>query len=652
MKNQSENQNHIQIKLPDGAIRRCPAGTTMEQLAESISPGLRKKAVAGKVNGEAVDLSYSIEEDSDVEIIILDSPEGLEIYRHSTAHLLAQALKRLYGKQEVQLGIGPVISDGFYYDIAIASPLPNEQLAVIEQEMARIAEQNLPIIRRVVSREEALQLFEQLEEPLKVELIQALPEKAVISLYEQGEFIDLCRGPHLPSTGWIKAFKLLHTAGAYWRGDSNNQVLQRIYGTAFPKNKQLEEHLHMLEEAKKRDHRKLGKELGLFMFSEEAPGMPFYLPNGMIIRNELEELERGIHRERAYDEVRTPLMLNNRLWEQSGHWEHYKDNMYFTHVDDAVFALKPMNCPGHMLIFKNELRSYRDLPIRLAEYGQVHRHEFSGALNGMMRVRTFCQDDAHLFVRPDQIEEEIAKVMALIDDIYSIFGFTYRVELSTRPADSMGSAQLWDQAEDALKNVLVQQNVPYMLNAGDGAFYGPKIDFHIRDALGRSWQCGTIQLDFQMPEKFDLTYIGEDGGKHRPVVIHRAVYGSIDRFMGILTEHFSGAFPLWLAPVQVKLLPVSSVHLDYALQVKQQLLKAGLRVQVDARSEKLGYKIREAQLAKIPYTLVIGDQEASEGTVSVRRRGVNEQQGMSIAQLMEQLSRQVAAKELNANESV
>ncbi|KQN99978.1 threonine--tRNA ligase [Paenibacillus sp. Leaf72] len=652
MKNQSENQNHIQIKLPDGAIRRCPVGTTMEQLAESISPGLRKKAVAGKINGEAVDLSYSIEADSDVEIIILDSPEGLEIYRHSTAHLLAQALKRLYGKQEVQLGIGPVISDGFYYDIAIASPLPNEQLAVIEQEMARIAEQNLPIVRRVVSREEALQLFEQLEEPLKVELIQALPENAVISLYEQGEFIDLCRGPHLPATGWIKAFKLLHTAGAYWRGDSNNQVLQRIYGTAFPKNKQLEEHLHMLEEAKKRDHRKLGKELGLFMFSEEAPGMPFYLPNGMIIRNELEELERGIHRERAYDEVRTPLMLNNRLWEQSGHWEHYKDNMYFTNVDDAVFALKPMNCPGHMLIFKNELRSYRDLPIRLAEYGQVHRHEFSGALNGMMRVRTFCQDDAHLFVRPDQIEEEIAKVMALIDDIYSIFGFTYRVELSTRPADSMGSAQLWDQAEEALKNVLVQQNVPYMLNAGDGAFYGPKIDFHIRDALGRSWQCGTIQLDFQMPEKFDLTYIGEDGGKHRPVVIHRAVYGSIDRFMGILTEHFSGAFPLWLAPVQVKLLPVSSVHLDYALQVKQQLLKAGLRVQVDARSEKLGYKIREAQLAKVPYTLVIGDQEASEGTVSVRRRGVNEQQGMSIAQLVELLSRQVAAKELNANESV
>lgn len=522
---------------------------------------------------------------------------------------MAQAIKRIYGDKAVQLGIGPVIEDGFYYDIDIEKPLSTDDLAAIEQEMAKIIQENHQIVRRVVSRAEAIKLFEELNEPLKLELIHDLPADTVLTIYDQGEFSDLCRGPHLPSTGLVKAFKLLNVAGAYWRGDSNNKMLQRIYGTAFPKKAQLEEHLLFLEEAKKRDHRKLGKELELFMFSEEAPGMPFYLPKGMTIRTELENFARELQRQRDYDEVRTPLMMNNRLWEQSGHWDHYKDNMYFTNVDETKFALKPMNCPGHMLIFKNNLHSYRELPIRISEFGQVHRHEYSGALNGMMRVRTFCQDDAHLFVLPEQIEDEIRRVISLIDHIYQVFGFEYKIELSTRPADYMGSEELWDQAEQSLQNVLDNLGIEYRVNEGDGAFYGPKIDFHILDALKRSWQCGTIQLDWQMPEKFDLTYIGEDNLKHRPVVIHRAVYGSIDRFMGIITEHFAGAFPLWLAPVHAKLLPVSENYVDYALQVKHQMEKAGIRVEVDIRNEKLGYKIREAQLEKAPYMLVLGENE-------------------------------------------
>ncbi|NEN84589.1 threonine--tRNA ligase [Paenibacillus elgii] len=634
----------IQVKLPDGSFREYERGATIEQVAESISPSLKKQAVAGKIDGKVVDLNRPIEADASVEIVTLDSKEGLEVYRHSTAHLMAQAIKRLYGQKAVKLGIGPVIEDGFYYDIDIEKPLSVDDFSSIEQEMERIVRENVPILRRVVSRDEAVQMFEALEDPLKLELIRDLPDEAVLSLYEQGEFVDLCRGPHLPSTGRIKAFKLLSVAGAYWRGDSNNKMLQRIYGTAFPKKAELDEHLHLLEEAKKRDHRKLGKELGLFMFSEEAPGMPFFLPKGMTIRTVLENFSREQQAANDYDEVRTPFMMNQRLWEESGHWDHYRENMYFTEVDETKFALKPMNCPGHMLIYKNDLHSYRELPIRLCEFGQVHRHEFSGALNGMMRVRTFCQDDAHLFVRPDQIEEEIGRAIDLIGEMYKVFGFQYKIELSTRPEDSMGSAELWEQAESALRSVLERRGIAYSLNEGDGAFYGPKIDFHILDALKRSWQCGTIQLDFQMPEKFDLSYIGEDNQKHRPVVIHRAIYGSIDRFIGILTEHYSGAFPLWLSPVQVKLLPVSDVYNSYAMEVKKALVAAGIRVEADLRSEKLGYKIREAQLEKVPYMLVLGENEQSSGTAAVRKRGEGDLGPMQVQELAERLRREIQAK--------
>ncbi|MBU7319421.1 threonine--tRNA ligase [Paenibacillus oleatilyticus] len=635
----------IQVKLPDGSVREYERGATIEQVAESISPSLKKQAVAGKIDGKVVDLNRPIEADASVEIVTLDSKEGLEVHRHSTAHLMAQAIKRLYGQKAVKLGIGPVIEDGFYYDIDIEKPLSVDDLSSIEQEMERIVRENVPITRRVVSRGEAVQMFEALEDPLKLELIRDLPDETVLSLYEQGEFVDLCRGPHLPSTGRIKAFKLLSVAGAYWRGDSNNKMLQRIYGTAFPKKAELDEHLHLLEEAKKRDHRKLGKELGLFMFSEEAPGMPFFLPKGMTIRTVLENFSREQQAANGYDEVRTPFMMNQRLWEESGHWDHYRENMYFTEVDETKFALKPMNCPGHMLIYKNELHSYRELPIRLCEFGQVHRHEFSGALNGMMRVRTFCQDDAHLFVRPDQIEEEIGHAIDLIGEMYKVFGFQYKIELSTRPEDSMGSAELWEQAETALRSVLERRGIAYSLNEGDGAFYGPKIDFHILDALKRSWQCGTIQLDFQMPEKFDLSYIGEDNQKHRPVVIHRAIYGSIDRFIGILTEHYSGAFPLWLSPVQVKLLPVSDIYNSYAMEVKKALAAAGIRVEADLRSEKLGYKIREAQLEKVPYMLVLGENEQSSGTAAVRKRGEGDMGPMQVQELVERLRREIQAKQ-------
>lgn len=634
----------ILITLPDGSIRRFQQGTTIRQVAESIGSGLGKNAIAGKIDGVAVDLNVPIEQNCAVEVLTLDSKEGLDIYRHSAAHILAQALKRIYGEKSVKLGIGPVIEDGFYYDVDLEDPLSAGDLAAIEKEMERIANEDLPIIRRVVSREEAARLFSDREEPLKLELIRDLPEAAEISIYEQGEFFDLCRGPHLPSTGRIKAFKLLSVAGAYWRGDAKNKMLQRIYGTAFPKKAQLEEHLHLIEEAKKRDHRKLGKELELFMFSEEAPGMPFYLPHGMTIRTELENFARELQRRRDYEEVRTPLMMNSRIWEQSGHWDHYKDNMYFTQVDDSTFALKPMNCPGHMLVFKNSLRSYRDLPLRISEFGQVHRHEFSGALNGMMRVRTFCQDDAHLFVLPEQIEEEIGKIIDLIDEMYRIFGFTYNIELSTRPEDSMGDPEVWDQAESALQRVLEKRGFEYSLNQGDGAFYGPKIDFHILDALKRSWQCGTIQLDYQMPEKFDLAYVGEDNQKHRPVVIHRAVYGSIDRFIGMLTEHYAGAFPLWLAPIQAKLLPVSENYVDYAYEVKKQLDEAGIRVSVDARNEKLGYKIREAQLAKVPYTLVLGEKERTSETAAVRKRNEEDAGTFSIQEIITTLTEEIRSK--------
>lgn len=570
--------------------------------------------------------------------------EELDRLRHSAAHVMAQAIARIYGRKVVCFGIGPVIEDGFYYDLDLEKPLSADDLAMIETEMRNIVQEDLPITRSVVSRDEATKMFNELGDVLKLELIRDLPDETEISLYTQGEFVDLCKGPHVVSTGKIKAFKLLSVAGAYWRGDSNNKMLQRIYGTAFPKASELAEHLHRLEEAKKRDHRKLGKELELFMFSDEAPGMPFYLPKGMVIRTELENFSRDVQRQNDYEEVSTPFMMKRLMWEQSGHWDHYKDNMYFTEVDDTPFALKPMNCPGHMLIFKNQLRSYRELPIRICEFGQVHRHEFSGALNGMMRVRTFCQDDAHLFVREDQIEGEINQVIELIGRMYAVFGFEYRIELSTRPDDFMGSPEVWDRAEKALQRVLENRGINYRLNPGDGAFYGPKIDFHIFDALKRSRQCGTIQVDFQMPEKFELSYIGEDGQKHRPVVIHRAIFGSIDRFMGILTEHFAGAFPIWLAPVQAKILPVSEGFVDYALQVKLELGRAGIRAEVDGRNEKLGYKIREAQLSKVPYMLIVGEQEQRSNGVSVRKRGEGDLGTFDVPAIAERIAEEIRDK--------
>lgn len=633
----------VKVTLPDGAVREYDAGVTIEDVAASISPGLKKKAVAGKLNGKVVDLYTTIDADAQVEVVTLDSPEGLEVYRHSTAHLLAQAVKRLYGK-EVKLGIGPVIENGFYYDMDIPVSLTPEDLGKIEAEMEKIVKENLPIRRRVVSREEARKIYEELGDHLKLELIRDLPEDAVITLYEQGEFFDLCRGPHLPSTGLIKAFKLMSVAGAYWRGDSSRQMLQRVYGTAWPKKSDLDEYLHFLEEARKRDHRKLGKELELFMFSEEAPGMPFYLPKGFTVRNELEQFSRRLQQLAHYTEVRTPFIMNQRLWLQSGHWDHYHENMYFTEVDNTTYALKPMNCPGHMLIYKNKIHSYRDLPIRYSEFGQVHRHEFSGALNGMLRVRTFCQDDAHVFVRPDQIEEEIKNMMSLIGQIYEVFGFEYSVALSTRPEDSMGSDELWELAERSLRNVLDQSGLPYEIKEGDGAFYGPKIDFQITDALKRKHQCGTIQLDFQMPEKFDLSYIGQDNEKHRPVVLHRAMYGSIERFIGILIEHYGGAFPTWLAPVQARLMTINEAHLPYAEQVYEKLVEAGIRVELDARNEKIGYKIREAQVMKIPYMLVIGEKETADRTVSVRKRGAGDLGAQSVDALIAAIREEIEAK--------
>ncbi|MDP4524616.1 threonine--tRNA ligase [Bacillus halotolerans] len=610
---------HVSIQLPDGQVKEYPKGTTVKEAAASISSSLEKKAAAGQVNGRLVDVSFKLEEDAELSIITLDSPEGLQVLRHTSAHVLAQAVKRLYG--QASLGIGPVIEDGFYYDMKLDRSLTSGDLEAIEKEMKHIINENMDIKRIEVSYEEAEALFAEKGEPFKLEILKDIPRGEKMTLYQQGEFVDLCRGPHLPSTGMIKAFKLTRVSGAYWRGDSQNEVLQRVYGVAFQKKKDLEAHLHVLEEAAKRDHRKLGKQLELFMFSEEAPGMPFYLPKGQIVRNELERFSRELQTNAGYAEVRTPFMMNQRLWEQSGHWDHYRDNMYFSEVDQTAFAMKPMNCPGHMLIFKNSLYSYRDLPIRMAEFGQVHRHEYSGALNGMLRVRTFCQDDAHIFVREDQIESEIKEAIRLIDEVYRTFGFEYTVELSTRPEDSSGEDSVWEMSENALKHVLEDLGLPYEVNAGDGAFYGAKIDFHIKDALKRSHQCATIQLDFQMPEKFDLTYINEHNEKVRPVVIHRAVFGSIDRFFGILIEHFGGAFPVWLAPVQVQIIPVSHVHLDYCEKVQSELKRLGIRANIDERNEKLGYKIRESQMQKIPYMLVLGDQEVSEKAVNVRQFG-------------------------------
>lgn len=637
-------KNLVSIEFPDGRVKEFPAGTTVANVAEAISLSLRKKAVVGKVDQQLVDLSYELNNDTSLSIITLDSEEGVHVLRHTSAHVLAQAVKRLYGN--VKLSIGPVIENGFYYDMKLEHSLNEDDLRAIEKEMEKIIKENLPIQRIEVSYEEAKRIFAEKDEHYKIEILKSLPNDEKITLYKQGEFIDLCRGPHLPSTGFIKAVQLTKVSGAYWQGDRDNDVLQRVYGVAFKNKKDLQEHLSFLEEAKQRDHRKLGKQLELFMFSEEAPGMPFYLPKGQIVRNELETFSREVQRNADYEEVRTPFMMNQQLWEKSGHWDHYHENMYFSEVDEVNFALKPMNCPGHMLIFKNNLYSYRDLPIRLAEFGQVHRHEYSGALNGLLRVRTFCQDDAHIFVREDQIENEIKQVFYLIDQVYRTLGFDYSVELSTRPEDSMGDDALWDFSEKALSNVLDHLQVDYQLNEGDGAFYGPKIDFHIRDALKRSHQCGTIQLDFQMPEKFDLTYINEKNEKVRPVVIHRAIFGSIDRFFGILIEHFAGAFPVWLAPVQVQIIPVSQVHLDYCLNVQKELKKLGVKVKIDDRHEKLGYKIREAQMQKIPYMVVIGDNEVEEESLNIRKYGEQQSKSELFEDFKHKVIRQIQERSL------
>jgi threonyl-tRNA synthetase len=607
----------IQVTLNDGSIREVEQGTTIAGLAASISRGLAKVAVAGKVNNKMKDLSYGLTEDAAVEIVTIDSEEGLDVLRHSTSHLMAQAVGNLF--PGTKFGIGPTVAKGFYYDFESEHVFTPEDLASIEKEMSRLVKEKLSYERREVSRAEALTYFGELGEKYKVELIEGLPEDATISMYTQGDFTDLCAGPHLPSTANIKVFKLMSLAGAYWRGDEKNKMLQRIYGTAFAKPADLEDHLFKLEEAKRRDHRKLGLELDLFSLHDEGPGFPFFHPKGMVLRNALEDFWRSEHRKRGYHEIKTPVIMNRVLWEQSGHWDHYKENMYFTEIDDQDYAVKPMNCPGGMIMYKTKLRSYRDLPLRMGELGLVHRHELSGALHGLLRVRNFTQDDAHLFVLPSQIKEELIKVIELVDYFYKVFGFSYYVELSTRPEESMGSDEDWETATQALQGALEEKGIDYKVNPGDGAFYGPKIDFHVKDCLDRSWQCGTIQLDFQMPEKFDLNYIGEDGLKHRPVMIHRVVYGSLERFIALLTEHYAGAFPVWMAPTQVRILPISERHHEYAKNLFSRLNELDIRAEVDDRKEKISYKIREAQTVKIPFTLVVGDQEAESDMVAVRR---------------------------------
>ncbi len=563
-------------------------------------------------------------------------------YRHTTSHIMAQAVKNLW--PDAKLAIGPAIDNGFYYDIDMEHKLSDQDLLKIQKEMKKVIQANHKLERFELPREEAVQYMADRNEDYKVELIEDLPEDAVISFYKQGDFVDLCAGPHMESTGQIKAVKLMSVAGAYWRGDEHNKMLQRIYGTCFPSQEELDEYINRLEEAKKRDHRKIGKEMDLFMLTEEGPGFPFFMPKGMIIRNELENFWRQEHRKRGYQEIKTPLILNEELWRTSGHWDHYKDNMYFTKIDDADYAIKPMNCPGSMLAYKRKMYSYRDFPVRMGELGQVHRHELSGALHGLMRVRTFTQDDAHIFMLPEQIKDEIVGVAKFIDDVYSMFGFKYHIELSTRPEDSMGTDEEWAMAEDALREAMTEVGVPYVVNEGDGAFYGPKLDFHLEDSLGRTWQCGTIQLDMQMPQRFDLTYVGSDNEKHRPIMIHRVIFGSIERFIGILTEHFAGKFPLWLAPVQVKILTVAETFADYAKEVAAKCEEAGLRVELDIRNEKIGYKLREARNERVSYICVIGEREAEANSVSVRSTKAGELGAMSVDEFVEKLVEEVKSK--------
>ena len=612
----------VKIILPDGSAKEYAAGTTLGEAVKQLSNSLAKKVLAANVNGELTDLREELVDGSEVAFLTFEEDGGKHTLRHTASHILAQAVKRLW--PEAKLAIGPAIDKGFYYDIDMEHTLTPEDLGKIEKEMSRIVKENLPITKSVMSRQEAIEFFKSKNEDYKVELIEDLPEDAVISCYAQGDFIDLCAGPHVASTGKVKAFKLQSIAGAYWRGDEKNKMLQRIYGTAFEKKEELDAYLHLLEEAAKRDHRKLGKELGLFVIKEEGPGFPFFLPKGMALRNELENFWREVHHEFDYEEIRTPIILNKQLWETSGHWFHYRENMYTTIIDDEEYAIKPMNCPGGILVYQNEMHSYRDFPLRYAELGLVHRHELSGALHGLFRVRAFTQDDAHVFMLPDQMQSELMKVIELFDRIYSQFGLKYHVELSTKPDNAMGDDAIWEAATEALRNAIEAKGIPYVINPGDGAFYGPKLDYHIEDSLGRTWQCGTIQLDMNLPERFQIEYIGEDGQKHRPIMIHRACFGSMERFIGILTEHYAGAFPTWMAPVQVKILPISEKHVEYAKELAKQMHHDYVRVEVDDRSEKIGYKIRQAQMAKVPYMLVVGDKEVEEGTVNVRKHGGDE----------------------------
>ena len=632
----------MKITLKDGSSKEYAESMRVIDIAADISEGLARMATAGEVNGEVVDLRTVVEEDCELSILTFQDEKGKGAFRHTASHIMAQAIKRLY--PDAKLAIGPSVADGFYYDIDRETPLTQEDLEKIEAEMKKIVKEALPIEQFTKPRAEAIAYFQEKEEPYKVELIEDLPEDAVISFYSQGEFTDLCAGPHLMTTKPVKAFKLTSLAGAYWRGSEKNKMLQRIYGTAFPKKAELDEYLTMLEEAKKRDHRRLGKELGLFMMRDEGPGFPFFLPKGMVLKNTLLDYWREIHNKAGYVEIATPIMLSRHLWETSGHWDHYKENMYTTVIDEEDFAIKPMNCPGGILVYQSEPRSYRDLPLRMGELGLVHRHEKSGQLHGLMRVRCFTQDDAHIFMMPEQIREEIKGVAKLIDEVYSLFGFKYHVELSTRPEDSMGSDEDWEMATDALRGALDDLELPYVVNEGDGAFYGPKIDFHLEDSIGRTWQCGTIQLDFQLPLRFELEYTGADGEKHRPIMIHRVAFGSIERFIGILIEHFAGAFPTWLAPVQVKVLPISDKYMDYAENVLAQLKDAGIRAELDSRAEKIGYKIREAQMQKVPYMLVVGAKEEESGLVSVRSRFEGDEGQKSTAEFIAALKEEIAQK--------
>lgn len=635
----------VKIILPDGSAKEYAAGTTLGEAVKQLSNSLAKKVLAANVNGELTDLREELVDGSEVAFLTFEEDGGKHTLRHTASHILAQAIKRLW--PEAKLAIGPAIDKGFYYDIDMEHVLVPEDLSKIEKEMSRIVKENLPITKSVMSRQEAIEFFTSKHEDYKVELIQDLPEDAIISCYSQGDFIDLCAGPHVASTGKVKAFKLQSIAGAYWRGDEKNKMLQRVYGTAFEKKEDLEAYLHLLEEAAKRDHRKLGKELDLFVIKEEGPGFPFFLPKGMALRNALENFWREVHHEFEYEEIRTPIILNKQLWETSGHWFHYRENMYTTMIDEAEYAIKPMNCPGGILVYQNEMHSYRDLPLRYAELGLVHRHELSGALHGLFRVRAFTQDDAHVFMLPSQMQDELMKVIELFDRIYSQFGLKYHVELSTKPDNAMGDDAIWESATEALRNAIEAKGIPYVINPGDGAFYGPKLDYHIEDSLGRTWQCGTIQLDMNLPERFQIEYTGEDGQKHRPIMIHRACFGSMERFIGILTEHYAGAFPTWMAPVQVKVLPISEKHVEYAKQLAKQMHHDYIRVEVDDRNEKMGYKIRQAQMSKTPYMLVVGDKEMENGEVAVRRYGSDESNTMTFDQFVSHITLEIEERKNN-----